>query len=98
MTDKDKRGTDDVTDIHPVIQGQGTLLDAPELTQADVDSLTNRAEKFVEVQKRLKCAALKSTNRLDWVLLDGKPYLQGTGAEKVALIFGVSIKDIRFST
>src|SRR5690606_29025123 len=39
---------------------------------------------------RIKQAALKATNAHDWVDQQGRPYLQVSGAEKIARLFGIS--------
>ena len=48
------------------------------------------AEKRIEAIKKIKQVALKVTNSHDWVDQNGKPYLQASGAEKVARTFGIS--------
>lgn len=42
---------------------------------------------------RIMAVAIKSTSATDWIDQNGKPYLQGSGAEKVARRFGVKIFD-----
>lgn len=54
--------------------------------------LAEKAEKYIEAMNRIMDAALKITNELDWVLIGGKPYLQESGATKVARLFGISIQ------
>lgn len=53
------------------------------------------AEKRANQFDRILEFALKSTNDADWVNENGKPYLQSSGAEKVARRFGLKIVDIR---
>jgi len=48
------------------------------------------AEKRIEAMKRIKTAALRVTSQHDWVDQSGKPYLQVSGSEKVARLFGIS--------
>lgn len=48
------------------------------------------AEKRVDAINRIKRAALKVTNPRDWTNQNGNPYLQVSGAEKVARLFGIS--------
>lgn len=43
---------------------------------------------------RMMSVAIKATGIADWVDQAGKPYLQGSGAEKVARRFGVTLSDI----
>lgn len=53
--------------------------------------LAEKAEKYIDAMNRIMDAALKITNELDWCLIGGKPYLQESGATKVARLFGISI-------
>lgn len=65
------------------------------LLDANVDNilyLAEKAEKYIVAMNRIMDAALKITNELDWVLIGGKPYLQESGATKVARLFGISIQ------
>lgn len=48
------------------------------------------AEKRVEAVNKIKILALKVTNERDWTDQGGNPYLQVSGAEKVARLFGIS--------
>jgi hypothetical protein len=48
------------------------------------------AEKRIEAIKRIKRAALKVTSPHDWIDQSGKPYLNVSGAEKIARLFGIS--------
>lgn len=80
----------DITDIAPTPQQPtGGLLD----TNTDnILYMAEKAEKYIEAMNRIMDAALKITNELDWVLIGGKPYLQESGATKVARLFGISIQ------
>ena len=53
-------------------------------------SLAEQAEKRIDAIAKIKRISLKSTNRHDWVDQGGKPYLQVSGAEKIARMFGIS--------
>lgn len=66
---------------------QNTL---PALSDHRLIALADRAEAQVEAVGRIKHVALRLTNRHDWVDENGKPYLQASGAEKVARLFGIS--------
>lgn len=48
------------------------------------------AEKRVEAINRIKRAALAVTNARDWTNQNGNPYMQVSGGEKVARLFGIS--------
>lgn len=68
---------------------EGGLLDT------NVDNilyLADKVEKYVEAMNRIMNAALKITTELDWVIIGGTPYLQESGATKVARLFGISIQ------
>lgn len=52
--------------------------------------VAEQAEKRVVAMTKIKRMALKLTNPHDWVDESGRPYLQASGAEKVARLFGVS--------
>lgn len=79
----------DITDLTARPQNNGGLL------SADTDNilyLAQKAEAYITAMNRIMDAALKITNELDWVLIGGKPYLQESGATKVARLFGISIQ------
>jgi len=72
-----------------------TITDGePEVLPAIADNtliaIAEQAEKRVEAMQKIKRMALKLTNPHDWVDENGKPYLQASGAEKVARLFGIS--------
>lgn len=48
------------------------------------------AEKRVDALKKIITASLSMTTEYDWTIIGGKPYLQESGATKVARLFGVS--------
>jgi len=52
--------------------------------------LADNAEKRIEAIKKIKVLTLRITNENDWKDMGGKPYLEGSGAEKVACFFGVN--------
>jgi len=63
---------------------------------ADItDDIIASAERRISQIEKIKTLALKCTNENDWVDQQGKPYLQGSGAEKVARLFGISWKIVR---
>jgi hypothetical protein len=53
-------------------------------------SLAEQAEKRIDAMNKIKRVALKLTNRGDWVDQGGKPFLQSSGAERIARMFGIS--------
>lgn len=52
-------------------------------------AIAENAAKRVLAMRRIIAAVLELTSSNDWVDEGGKPYLQGSGAEKVARMFGV---------
>lgn len=64
-----------------------SLLD----TSADnIMYLAEKADKMITAMNKIMSAALKITSEHDWTLIGGKPYLQESGATKVARLFGIS--------
>ncbi|MHB1275793.1 MAG: hypothetical protein ACYCXQ_00835 [Candidatus Humimicrobiaceae bacterium] len=65
--------------------------DMPVVLGADnLVQMADMAEKRVNAIKKIKQAALSVTSKHDWVDQGGKPYLQVSGSEKVARLFGIS--------
>lgn len=81
----------DITNIPARPQESGALFDA------SIDNLfylADRAEKIIAATNRIMEAALKITTSNDWVIIGGTPYLQESGAQKVAQLFGISTQII----
>jgi hypothetical protein len=53
-------------------------------------AVAEAAEKRIDAVQRIKGLALRVTNHQDWTDQGGKPYLQVSGSEKVARLFGIS--------
>ena len=53
--------------------------------------MAEQAERRVAAVNTIMKAALGVTTHLDWVNIGGKPYLQETGASKIARLMGVSM-------
>lgn len=71
--------------------GVTTLESAlPAIVDENIVDIAAHAEERLAALDKIKKVALLLTNRHDWVDEGGKPYLQGSGAEKVARLFGVS--------
>ena len=64
--------------------------DVPAITDTSLIQLAEQAEKRIDAMNKIKRCALKMTNAQDWRDENGKPYLQVSGAEKVARLFGIS--------
>jgi len=66
-----------------------TIPEPPAAGEPSVDVLARmatKAEESVAHLIKLKAAVLKLTNHRDWSIIDGEPYMEVTGAEKVAEI------------
>lgn len=63
------------------------LLDA---STDNIIYLAEKADKMIIAMNKIMTAALKITSEHDWTLIAGKPYLQESGATKVARLFGIS--------
>lgn len=53
-------------------------------------AVANAAERRIEAVNKIKSLSLRVTNHRDWTDQGGNPYLQVSGAEKVARLFGIS--------
>ena len=79
----------DITDLTARPQSGG-LLDS---STDNILYLAERADQYITAMNKIMTAALKITTELDWCLIGGKPYLQESGATKVARLFGICIQD-----
>ncbi len=69
----------------------GEQVEGVLITNADnIIALAEKAEQRIEAVKKIKNIALRVTNNKDWCDQNGKPYLEGSGSEKVARVFGIS--------
>lgn len=62
----------------------------PVVSESDLEAALKVAERNELLARKIKTLALKQTNPKDWADMDGKPYLQASGAEKIARLFGIS--------
>ena len=62
----------------------------PVLTNEGLLAMADKAEKQIQAIVKIKSIVLKVTNPQDWIDQSGRPYLQASGGEKVARIFGIS--------
>lgn len=53
-------------------------------------AMAEQAQRRVDALNKIMSAAIRITTYLDWCLISGVPYLQETGATKVARLFGIS--------
>lgn len=66
--------------------------DVPAIGDSTLLALAEQAEKRVMALNKIKKAALLATNARDWTDQNGNPYLQVSGSEKVARVFGIAWK------
>lgn len=66
--------------------------EVPAIGDSTLLALAEQAEKRVMALNKIKRAALLATSARDWTDQNGNPYLQVSGAEKVARVFGIAWK------
>lgn len=84
---------EDVTS-HDIIEDSPPVMETDVVVVDDGADLISFAETRINLLKKILDLSLRNTNEQDWVLMsarDGtpRPYLQSTGAEKIARLFGV---------
>lgn len=62
----------------------------------EVLDIVDKARQRIEAIKQIKTLALGVTSPEDWVDQNGVPYLEASGAEKIARLFGISWYDLRY--
>lgn len=67
-----------------------------EVVAQEVDILA-LAEKRANALEKMAKFAITRTNATDWLDMQGKPFLSGSGSEKVARVFGVKIHSVKSS-
>ena len=75
---------DDVIDVTEALAPTGWAM-------KDIDPVRELAkfEAAAELQRKLIPASIKCTKPQDWVEMGGKVYLQGTGVERIAGLWGL---------
>lgn len=58
----------------------------------NIIAVAERADRVINALNKIMTAAIKITTEYDWCLIGGKPYLQESGATKVARLFGIGWK------
>lgn len=80
-----------VVEVPTSEEAQGHFDSAlPAIADTNLIAIAEESEKRLEALNKIKKVALKLTNPNDWVDENGKPYLQASGGEKVARLFGMS--------
>lgn len=75
-----------MNEIHEVVD----VSQVPAIADDTLLAIAEQAEKRADAMNKIKKVALKMTNKHDWTDQGGKPYLQVSGAEKIARLFGIS--------
>jgi hypothetical protein len=75
--------------MEDVIENGNTEI-VPVIASDTLIAIAEQAEKRADAMNKIKRVAIKLTNRFDWTDQGGKPYLQVSGAEKIARMFGIS--------
>ena len=57
------------------------------LSNDNLLAMAEQAERRIQAINRIMSASLKITNEKDWILIAVTPYLQESGATKVARLF-----------
>lgn len=65
-------------------------VDTPVFADDNLLEIAKQAEARIDAVIAIKKTALKVTNPGDWTDQNGKPYLQASGAEKIANLFNIS--------
>lgn len=68
----------------------GSMEIVPVIASETLIAIAEQAEKRADAMNKIKQVAIKLTNKFDWTDQGGKPYLQVSGAEKIARLFGIS--------
>ena len=74
------------------IGGEVQIVERAPMTVVGIENLLRLAEtadKRVEALNKLRLASIRSTNDHDWIDQDGTPYLQASGAQKIAPLWGI---------
>lgn len=62
----------------------------PAIYNDEIVQIAEQAEKRIEAIKKMKTLSLRVTNAHDWTNQQDRPYLQVSGGEKVARLWGIS--------
>ena len=62
----------------------------PAISDDNIIAVAAKAEERINAINKIKRISLRVTNHHDWVDQNSRPYLQASGSEKVARLFGIS--------
>jgi hypothetical protein len=77
----------------PIQTAQALMEISPDIS---LEQQIKRAEKYLELMKRIRLNAIKLTSTMDWSNQGGKPYLEKSGCDKIASAFGMRISETTF--
>lgn len=73
-----------------------TSLQMMPSSDTQLEQTVKNAERYIELQNNIRRMAVKLTNQNDWVNQNSTPYMEISGATKIANTFGVSMGDMIF--
>jgi hypothetical protein len=76
--------------MNDVVTAEYQEVGVPAISDTTLVQLAEQAEKRIDAMNKIKKCALKMTNARDWSDQNGKPYLEVSGSEKVARLYGIS--------
>lgn len=89
-------------ELIPINEGTGALDETRQGinigAMVTVDSLEKQialADKYFELFDHIRKRAISLTDQFDWIDQEGKPYLQETGAAKIAAAFNIQQTDLQ---
>jgi len=91
MEQKKEQGKPERQESLMPVPMQQSALPLGEISEEDMQRRIKYAERYAETLDRIKKVAIRMTNKNDWVDQDGQPYLQLSGATKIAAGFGIQI-------
>jgi hypothetical protein len=71
------------------IKNENVLAIVPD-SEKSLEVAVKSAGRYLELQDTIRKMAINLTNQNDWINQNGNPYLEWTGASKIACAFGVS--------
>ena len=82
-------------DRKDIVAVEQEVLSPGSLEIRDIEVIVAKADAKIKAMQKVWQLAIKRTTARDWVNLGGNPYMVGSGAEKIAPIFGISIYDTK---
>ena len=75
-------------------QGKAVILGGEKVQVEATEDIISLAQRRVDVVDKLISLSLKRTTFRDWMSVENQPYLGHSGAEKVARLFGIKLRNI----